>query len=97
MSCPFCHLRHDPEKTHCNDPHTGALIRRAGPVTTTPEDITAVIEDLQRWREVRERLTQRNLQRKQTGKRTVLQNDSLSRAIALLLEYRLLCSTKEAS
>lgn len=35
-NCPFCHLRHDPEKTHCNDPHTGALIRRAGPITPMP-------------------------------------------------------------
>lgn len=34
--CPFCQLLHDPEKTHCNDPHTGALIRRAGPITELP-------------------------------------------------------------
>lgn len=38
--CPFCKLVHDPTKTNCNDPKTGALIRRAGPlpagVTTTP-------------------------------------------------------------
>lgn len=52
------------------------------------QEITEVIDDLERWREVRERLTQRNLQRQQPGRRTVLQNDSLSNAIALLMEYR---------
>lgn len=30
--CPFCNLRHNPEKSHCNDPRTGALIRRRGPI-----------------------------------------------------------------
>lgn len=32
MTCPFCQLLHDPEKSNCNDRSTGALIRRAGPI-----------------------------------------------------------------
>lgn len=30
--CPFCKLLHDPTKTNCNDPQTGEMIRRAGPI-----------------------------------------------------------------
>lgn len=41
LPCPFCQLYHDPEKTHCNDPHTGALIRRAGPVSIHEESAGA--------------------------------------------------------
>lgn len=63
----------------------------------TPNEVIEVIEDLQRWRDVRSRLTERNLQRKQTGKRTVLQNDSLTIAIALLLEYRQLLERQPAT
>lgn len=61
----------------------------------TPNEVNEVIQDLQRWRDVRSRLTERNLQRKQTGKRTVLQNDSLTIAIALLLEYRQLLVSQD--
>lgn len=31
--CQFCHLFHNPEKSNCNDPKTGELIRRRGPIT----------------------------------------------------------------
>lgn len=31
-TCQFCQLIHDPEISNCNDPLTGALIRRAGPI-----------------------------------------------------------------
>lgn len=33
IKCPFCQLLHDPTRSNCNDPATGALIRRAGPLT----------------------------------------------------------------
>lgn len=45
-NCPFCHLKHDPEKSHCNDPLTGALIRRAGPIATPGRVYTPVKLDL---------------------------------------------------
>lgn len=38
MKCPFCQLLHDPEKSHCNDPRTGALIRRKGPIEETAHE-----------------------------------------------------------
>lgn len=55
MICQFCNLRHDPEKSNCNDPRTGALIRRRGPVDTKPNN-SDLLEALL---ELREALDQR--------------------------------------
>lgn len=48
---------------------------------STPEEITVVINDLQRWRSVRERINELKPKKH-------LDTASLTRAIALLLEYR---------
>lgn len=36
--CQFCGLYHNPEKTHCNNPLTGEITRRAGPVKDSAQE-----------------------------------------------------------
>lgn len=57
--CPFCSLLHDPEKSNCNDPKTGALIRRRGPVEALGEkeaDVSA--DDATRQKALSSRITE---------------------------------------
>lgn len=54
---------------------------------SSPEEVIAVIQELQRWRCVREAINQRKSEEKK------LDNGALDDAIAMLLEYRRILST----
>lgn len=55
---------------------------------STPIEVTVVIQDLERWRHVRQTINQRKSQDKK------LHNGALDDAIAMLLEYRQLLASR---